>query len=235
MELTNISLMLFGEEEAPAAVESAPDPGAEFDRLIEGDYREQYEAKTKPLRESADKYAALTPVLTELEKRYGLSSGDTAGLQEALSKEARDREAAQADRENARQQWQAQQQSRAQAIREQWEAQAEQAKQIYPGLDLRAELRDPRFQALLCADVDVATAYQVVHLNEILPAAMAYTAKAVEGKLAGALTAASTRPGENGGGGQGAAAPKLDASKMGKAEFQALCRRIAGGEKISFG
>ena len=32
MELTNISLMLFGEEEAPAAVESAPDPGAEFDR-----------------------------------------------------------------------------------------------------------------------------------------------------------------------------------------------------------
>ena len=234
MELTNISLMLFGEEEVPAATESAPDPGAEFDRLIAEDYREQYEAKTRPLRESADKYAALTPVLEQLEKRYGLSSGDTAGLQEALSKEARDREAAQADRENARQQWQAQQQSRAKAIREQWEAQAEQAKQVYPGLDLRSELRDPRFQSLLCANVDVATAYQVVHLNEILPAAMAYTAKAVEGKLAGAFSTAAARPGENGAGGQAAAAPKLDASKMGKAEFQALCRRIAGGEKVSF-
>ena len=234
MELRNFTLTLFGEEEAPAAEAVPSDPGAEFDRLIEGDYREQFEAKTKPLRESADRYEALAPVLAELEKRFGLSSGDTAGLREALARETRDREAEAASRETALQQWQAQQQSRAQAIREQWEAQAEQAKQIYPGLDLRAELRDPRFQALLCADVDVATAYQVVHLNEILPAAMAYTAKAVEGKLAGALTAASTRPGENGGGGQGAAAPKLDASKMGKAEFQALCRRIAGGEKVSF-
>ena len=234
MELLNLSLALFGEEEVPAATESAPDPGAEFDRLIAEDYREQYEAKTRPLQESADKYAALAPVLTELEKRFGLSSGDTAGLQEALSREALDREAEKANRENARQQWQAQQQSRAKAIREQWEAQEEQAKQVYPGLDLRAELRDPRFQALLCADVDVATAYQVVHLNEILPAAMAYTAKAVEGKLAGAFSTAAARPGENGAGGQAAAAPKLDASKMGKAEFQALCRRIAGGEKVSF-
>ena len=234
MELLNLSLALFGEEEVPAATESAPDPGAEFDRLIAEDYREQYEAKTRPLRESADKYAALAPVLEELEKRFGLSSGDTAGLQEALSQEALDREAEKANRENARQQWQAQQQSRAKAIREQWEAQAEQAKQVYPGLDLRTELRDPRFQALLCADVDVATAYQVVHLNEILPAAMAYTAKAVEGKLAGAFSTAAARPGENGAGGQAAAAPKLDASKMGKAEFQALCRRIAGGEKVSF-
>ena len=164
-----------------------------------------------------------------------MSRSNSAPGSGALSKEARDREAEKANRENARQQWQAQQQSRAQAIREQWEAQAEQAKQIYPGLDLRAELRDPRFQALLCADVDVATAYQVVHLNEILPAAMAYTAKAVEGKLAGAFSTAAARPGENGSGGQSAAAPKLDASKMGKAEFQALCRRIAGGEKFSFG
>ena len=234
MELLNLSLAFLGEEEVPAATESAPDPGAEFDRLIAEDYREQYEAKTRPLRESADKYAALAPVLEELEKRFGLSSGDTAGLQEALSQEALDREAEKANRENARQQWQAQQQSRAKAIREQWEAQAEQAKQVYPGLDLRTELRDPRFQALLCADVDVATAYQVVHLNEILPAAMAYTAKAVEGKLAGAFSTAAARPGENGAGGQAAAAPKLDASKMGKAEFQALCRRIAGGEKVSF-
>lgn len=235
MELMNFSLALFGETETPAAEESAPDPGAEFDRLIAGDFREQYEAKTRPLQESADKYAALAPVLAELEKRFGLSSGDTAGLQEALAREARDRETEKASREQEQQQWQAQQHSRAQAIREQWEAQAEQAKQVYPGLDLRSELRDPRFQSLLCANVDVATAYQVVHLNEILPAAMAYTAKAVEGKLAGALTASSGRPGENGAGGQGAAAPKLDASKMGRAEFQALCRRIAGGEKISFG
>lgn len=235
MELRNFTLTLFGEEEAPAAEAVPVDPGAEFDRLIEGDYREQFEAKTKPLRESADRYEALAPVLAELEKRFGLSSGDTAGLREALARETRDREAEAASRETALQQWQARQQSRAQAIREQWEAQAEQAKKVYPGLDLRAELQSPRFQALLCADVDVATAYQVVHLDEILPAAMAYTAKAVEGKLAGAFSTAAARPGENGSGGQSAAAPKLDASKMGKAEFQALCRRIAGGERVSFG
>ena len=120
MELMNFSLALFGEAETPAAEESAPDPGAEFDRLIAGDYREQYEAKTRPLQESADKYAALAPVLAELEKRFGLSSGDTAGLQEALATEARDREAERASRAQEQQQWQAQQHGRAQAIREQW-------------------------------------------------------------------------------------------------------------------
>ena len=82
-----------------AAVEIDPAVQAEFDRLIAGDYREQYEAKTRPLQESADKYAALAPVLAELEKRFGLSSGDTAGLQEALAREARDRETEKASRE----------------------------------------------------------------------------------------------------------------------------------------
>ena len=233
MELTNFSLGLFGEEEAPAVQEESPaqpDPGTEFDRLIQEDYREQYEAKTKPLRESADRYTALAPALERLEKRFGLTPGDTAGLTEALAKEEKNREAEAQGREQAAQQRQA----RAQTIRDQWEAQAEQAKRVYPGLDLKTELQSPRFQALLCADVDVATAYQVVHLNEILPAAMAYTAKMVEGKLAGAFSTAAARPGENGAGGQGAAAQKLDAKKMGKAEFQALCRRIAGGEKVSF-
>ena len=47
--------------------------------------------------------------------------------QEALAREARDRETEKASREQEQQQWQAQQHSRAQAIREQWEAQAEQA------------------------------------------------------------------------------------------------------------
>lgn len=229
MKYTDLCLSLFGEEEAPVET-AAPDPGAEFDRLIQGDYREQYQEKTKDLRQTADRYAALAPVLEALEKRFGLEAGDTAGLTEALSREETER----ADRESQARQWQQEQKIQARAIREKWESQAQQAQAVYPGLDLRAELQDPRFQALLCADVDVATAYQAVHLDEILPAAMAYTARAVEGKLAGAFTAGAVRPGENGAGGQSAAAPRLDAAKMGRAEFKDLCRRIAGGEKVSF-
>lgn len=71
--------------------------------------------------------------------------------------------------------------------------------------------------------------------EEILPALLAYTAKTVEEKLAGALRAGGGRPGENGAGGQSAAAPRLDARRMDRAEFQALCRKIAAGERVSMG
>ena len=77
MELRNVSLTLFGEEEAPAAEAAPADPGAEFDRLIEGDYREQFAEKTKALRESADRYEAVAPVLVFVIVASALAQGQS--------------------------------------------------------------------------------------------------------------------------------------------------------------
>lgn len=123
----------------------------------------------------------------------------------------------------------------AEEIRSRWERQAEAARQLFPGLELGREMENPRFQALLLGGAGVEDAYFAAHREEILPALLAYTAKTVEEKLAGALRAGGGRPGENGAGGQSAAAPRLDARRMDRAEFQALCRKIAAGERVSMG
>lgn len=123
----------------------------------------------------------------------------------------------------------------AEEIRSRWEQQAEAARQLFPGLELGREMENPRFQALLLGGAGVEDAYFAAHREEILPALLAYTAKTVEEKLAGALRAGGGRPGENGAGGQSAAAPRLDARRMDRAEFQALCRKIAAGERVSMG
>lgn len=116
-----------------------------------------------------------------------------------------------------------------------WQRQAEAAREFFPGLDLGREMENPRFQNLLLGGAEVEDAYFVTHRAEILPALMSYTARTVEEKLAGALRTGVERPGENGAGGQSAAAPRLDARRMDRAEFQSLCRKVAAGERISMG
>ena len=116
-----------------------------------------------------------------------------------------------------------------------WQRQAEVAREFFPGLDLGREMENPRFQNLLLGGAEVEDAYFATHRAEILPALMSYTARAVEEKLAGALRTGVERPGENGAGGQSAAAPRLDARRMDRAEFQSLCRKVAAGERISMG
>lgn len=115
-----------------------------------------------------------------------------------------------------------------------WADQARQAREFYPGLDMNAEVRDPRFRQLLGAGVDVATAYLVLHKDEILPAAMRRAAQEVERRLAGRWMAGDLRPPENGIGAQSAAVTKSDVSQLSRADREDIRRRAARGEKIRF-
>lgn len=221
-----MDLQLLAEETAEAPAEAAPTPDEAFEGLIAGDYRAQYEAKTAALREQAARYDEAAPLLKHIAERVGMPDADAGQLLQTLEgrEKAREEKAKQAE-EGLH--------ARAEALQAKWDAQAEQARTLFPHLELTQELRDPRFQALLCADVDVATAYQAVHLQELLPAAMAYTAKAVEQKLA--ASSGGTRPGENGASGAAAAAVRLDPAHMDARSFRSLCRRVESGEKIRLG
>jgi hypothetical protein len=112
--------------------------------------------------------------------------------------------------------------------------QAEKAKTIYPSFDLRAEMNNPKFLDLLRANIDVRTAYEVIHKDDIIPAAMQFTAKTVEQKLTNKIIANGARPTENGISSQSSAVVKSDVSQLSKADRAEIIRRVQRGEKIRF-
>ena len=95
-------------------------------------------------------------------------------------------------------------------------------------------MQNPDFVALLRSNVDVGTAYLVLHKDEIIPAAMQFTAKTAEQKVVNKIIAGGNRPCENGMSSQSAAVVKSDVSQLSKADRQEIIRRVARGEKIRF-
>ena len=118
---------------------------------------------------------------------------------------------------------------------EAWKAQAAQIRETYPEFDLGKEMEHPRFTELLRAGIDMQSAYELLHKEEIIPAAMRYAAQTVERKLAENLRFAQQRPSENGVSGGTAAVPGSRVAQMTRKEILEACRKVERGEKISFG
>ena len=100
---------------------------------------------------------------------------------------------------------------------------------------MEQELKNPRFVKLITNNVDIRTAYEVMHRDEIIPAAMQYAAQAVEQNLSRKIAAGGLRPPENGTGSRAAATVRSDVSKLSKADIDEVIRRVANGERVSFG
>ena len=249
-------------DRAPAAEvpTATPDRNALFEQLIKGEYKDLYDAKVqhtiqkrlKATRETVDKFNALAPALALLESKYGVAAGDTEALgkaiqaddayyqQEAEQREmtvSQLREVKRIEGENARlkaQMQEAQRQETGRKLVSAWLQQAQETGKIYPAFDLRAEMGNPRFVELLRSNIDVRTAYEVTHKDEIIAGAMEFTAKAVESKLAKSMAASGARPSENGMRSQSAAVVKSDVSQLTKADRAEIIRRVQRGEKIRF-
>ena len=251
------------QEDAPAAeVQNVaqPDRNAEFEKLIKGEYKDLYDAKMqdtiqkrlKGQKETVDKFNALTPTLEMLAKKYGVEAGDIEALNKAIGEddsyyeqEALEKgmtvqqlkEIRKMERENAElkaQMEEAQRQENGKKLYAQWMQQADEAKKVYPSFDLRAEMNNPKFVDLLRSNIDVRTAYEVLHKDEIIPAAMQFTAQTVESKLAKKIASNGARPTENGMASQSASLVKSDVSQLSKADRAEIIRRVQRGEKIRF-
>ena len=252
------------EGKAPAAevVENpTEDRNAKFEALIKGEYKDLYDQRMqdtvqkrlKSSKETVDKYNALTPTLEILAKKYGVDATNIEALNKAIEEddsyfeeEALEKgitveqlkEIRKMERENAELKRQMEEQNRkenANKVYSQWMNQAEQTKAVYPSFDLRAEMQNPKFVDLLKSNIDVRTAYEVIHKDDIIPAAMHFTAKTVEQKLTNKIIANGARPSENGNSSQSASVTKSDVSALTKADRAEIARRVARGEKISFG
>ena len=237
-----------------------PDRNAEFEKLIKGEYKDLYDAKMqdtiqkrlKGQKDTVDKFNALTPTLDLLASKYGVDAGDIEALNKAIEEddsyyeqEALDKgmtvqqlkEIKKMERENAElkaQMEEAQRQENGKRLYAQWMQQADEAKKVYPSFDIKAEMNNPKFVDLLRSNIDVRTAYEVLHKDEIIPAAMQFTAQTVESKLAKKIASNGARPSENGMSSQSAAVVKSDVSQLSKEDRAEIIRRVQRGEKIRF-
>ena len=239
-----------------------PDRNAEFEKLIKGDYKDLYDARVqdtiqkrlKSTKETVEKYEALTPTLELLAKKYGIKdASDVEALNKAIEeddayyeeealekgisveqlKEIRKMEKENAELKKFRKEQEAQE--NASKLYSAWLKQSEQTKSVYPSFDLQTEMQNPRFLDLLRSNVDVRTAYEVLHKDEIIPAAMQFTAKTVEQKLTNKIIANGARPSENGNSAQSASRTKSDVSQLSNADMDEVIRRARRGERITFG
>ena len=252
-------------QSAPAAevqeTVAQPDRNAEFEKLIRGEYKDQYnqrvqdtiQKRLKGTQETVDKFNSMTPMLEMLSRKYGVDASDIEALSKAIQEddayyedEAMEmgvtvqqlKEIRKLERENAEfKKLQEEQANKAKASQlvAAWQEQAQQTKSVYPSFDMDAEMQNPQFVNLLRSNVDVRTAFEVLHKDEIIPAAMQYTAQQTKSKIAKSIAAGSNRPAENGISSQSAARVKSDVTQLSKADREEIYRRAARGEKITFG
>lgn len=236
------------------------DLDAEFEELIKGKYKDQYNKRTqdtiqkrlKSTKETVDRYNELAPTLETLAKKYGVDATDIKALNQAIEEddsyfedEALEKgitveqlkEIRKMERENAELKRQMQERSvkeNADRLYASWMSQAEQIKSVYPSFNLNAEMQNPRFTDLLKNNVDLRTAYEVLHKDEIIPAAMQFTAQQVKQKMTNNYIANGARPTENGINSQSSAVVKSDVSQLSKEDRAEIIRRVQRGEKIRF-
>lgn len=199
----------------------------------------------------------MEPMLQMLAERYGVE--DTKDLkaimkamedddgyyeEEAMRRDmsvAQLKQMKQMERENAqfkRAQAEQERQQNADRIYQGWLQQSEQVKQAYGNFDLRSEIGNPetgeRFMGLLRSGIDVKTAYEVIHKDDIIGGAMAYTAQQTEKRVTDSIRARGMRPTENGSSGNAAAVVrKADVNTWTRKDRDEVARRVMRGERIT--
>ena len=246
--------------ESPAA-EVVDDRNAKFEELIKGEYKDLYDQRMqdtiqkrlKGTKETVDKYNELTPTIEMLAKKYGVDASDIKALNKAIEdddsyyeQEALEKgisveqlkEIRKLEKENAEFKRQREEQNRkenADRVYANWMQQADSLKTVYPSFDIKAEMQNPKFIDLLRSNIDVRTAYEVIHKDDIISGAMQFAVQTANQKLTNKIIANGSRPSENGNSSQGSVVAKSDVSQLTKADRAEIIRRIQRGEKISFG
>ena len=233
------------------------DRNAEFEKLIKGEYKDLYDAKMqdtiqrrlKGTKETVDKYNSLTPMFEKLSAKYGVDATDVDALMKAIDEDDSYYEQEAIERgttveevkrihkienENAEFRKLLRQQNANMKVAD-WLRQSDEVKKVYPTFDFETELKNPQFEQLLNANISVRKAYEAIHFDDIIEGAMRFTTKTVEKKLTDKVIANGARPSENGISSQGASVTKSDVSKLTSADIDEVKRKLARGEKITFG
>lgn len=234
-----------------------------FKDLIKGEYKADADAWAQELirnrfkqnGELEEKLNSMNPLLEALGKMYNVDPTDIQQLTNIIldndslyEEEAMQRGMSvdalkavkQMERENEVLKQREQQSIADMRMRQHFDGLAKQAdelKQLYPGFDLMAEMQNPDFARLTApgVGVDVRTAYEVVHRDEMRGEEMRFAAQKSAERMANAVRANGMRPQENGMNGQQAPIDvKTDPRTLTRADREEIKRRVARGEKIAF-
>lgn len=235
-----------------------------FEDMIKkgGEYAEEFQKRTqdiinkrfKETKQLQEQLNSHNPIMDMLAHKYGLKSDDAEGIMKALDNDTtmyeqaafdegltveQYREREQLRRENAQlkaaeDEMKARENS--QRIYANWLKEAEEfaSKYAIKDFNLEAETQNPEFTRLLANGVGIEAAYKAIHFDEMLGGAMATTADNVSKALANRVATRASRPSENGIDSPGNSIFKSDVSKLTDADLAEICRRVKGGEKITF-
>lgn len=194
-------------------------------------------------------------VMNAVAMKYGIDPTDTDGILKAVAEDESYYETAADEAGMSVEQYKKMKQLEAenaqlQAIRQEedrrkefdakyaeWSMQADFARNEYPNLDLNTEMQNKDFFGLLTRGIDVKTAYQVIHQDEIVQSAISTatqrTAQAVQQQTVNNIRSKGLRPDESAGSSQAGFTFKADPHKWTKADREEIAKRVASGEKIT--
>ena len=191
--------------------------------------------------------SAQNVILGIIGQKYGIKDGDIDALRKAVeednsySEEAAEREGltvdqyrevsrlrAEAERSRIAEE-QRQAQTEVQKQMDEWFRQSAELKETYPEFDFRGEMQNISFRRLLQAGIPVKTAYETIHMSDIVSAARAETEKSVIENI----RERQLRPKENGLRSSGGFVLDKDVSKLTKKERADLRERARRGETIT--
>ena len=234
------------------------DKGKAFEDMIKGDYKEQFDARVKQILDK--RFKAHDELMQHKNKsdelheimfaKYGVK--DLDGLLKAVQEddsyfeEAAEAENLTVDQYKYKMKLEKENAAKDKALQEierrenanrayaEWQRQSESLKTRYPNFSLESEARNPQFVKLLQNGIDVKTAFETIHHDEILSGAMMQTANAVRKNVTDSIKARGLRPSENGINAQAGVIVKNDVSKLTSKDRAEIARRARMGETIKF-
>ena len=234
------------------------DKGKAFEDMIKGDYKEQFDARVKQILDKRFKdHGELAQfkndsqeILDLMFAKYGVK--DIKALQKAVQEddsyfeEAAEAENLTVDQYKYKLKLEKENAAKDKALKEierrenanrayaEWQRQSESLKTRYPNFSLENEAKNPQFVRLLQNGIDVKTAFETIHHDEILSGAMMQTANAVRKNVTDSIKARGLRPSENGINAQAGVIVKNDVSKLTPKDRAEIARLARMGKTIKF-
>lgn len=227
--------------------------GGEFHDLLGQTVSDAIQKRFKNQADLQAQVDGISENLSPLFQHYGLKSGDFEGLQNAVSnddafyKAGAEREGLdieqykqklklQADSDRLHQLEESYQQEKArQEMYGKWELDAAEIQQSFPAFDLGMEIQtNEKFAQLLDAGIDVKTAFQVAHFDELNQGMQTYQHRTATQQVVNTIQQRAARPMEGALSHAPAIQRKSDPSSLSNEDLDEINRRVANGESISF-
>lgn len=225
---------------------------AEFEALINGEYKDLFSEKikeiiskrlkgTEDVKEKLSKYEDFVKAIAT---KYGADPEDFDAIMEKASGSVPQKEVPvntekgdngyieNLEKENKYFKQMLEQERKNKHIEQQlkdWYNQCEEIAKEYPDFNLEGEIENEKFISLLKNGIDMKTAYQVAHLNDIMGGNRFFENQEKE-----RMMSVAGRPVENGLSSQSPAILKTDVSKLTPEQRALIAKRVAMGETITF-